>query len=138
MHKSFAAEVLGVFEAYPWPGNVRELQNVVRRMCVLAEGSVITLRDLPEELLPNGEPPLSPAAAAPLESCDLTFIEAKRRYVNQFEALYVRGVLDRAVGNISRAAEAAEVDRKTFYRLLRKHHVQPHAFRALSDRVTDS
>jgi transcriptional regulator of acetoin/glycerol metabolism len=57
-------------------------------------------------------------------------MEAKRRYVNLFEAAYVCGILNRYEGNISRAAEAADVDRKTFYRLLRKHRVQPQGFRA--------
>lgn len=133
MRKSFDADVLRVLESYPWPGNVRELQNVVRRLCVLTEGSVITRRDLPEELLSNGEQSGSSTTAAPLESCELPFIEAKRRYVNRFEATYVRGVLDRAAGNVSKAAEAAGVDRKTFYRLLRKHRLQPRAFRASPD-----
>jgi DNA-binding NtrC family response regulator len=123
--KSFDPEVLRVFESYPWPGNVRELQNVVRRMCVLAEGSLITRHDLPEELLSKGEQLLPPASPTPLESGELTFMEAKRRSVNLFEAAYVRSILDRYAGNVSRAAEAAEVDRKTFYRLLKKHHLQP-------------
>ena len=48
--KSFDAEVLCALESYTWPGNVRELQNVVRRMCVLAEDCVITMRDLPTEM----------------------------------------------------------------------------------------
>lgn len=130
MIKSFDSDVLRVLESYPWPGNVRELQNVVQRLGALAEGSVITMRDLPEELLPKEELLLSPATPATIESCELTFIEAKRQCVNLFEAAYVRGALDHYAGNVSRAAEAAEVDRKTFYRLLRKHHLQPYTFRA--------
>jgi DNA-binding NtrC family response regulator len=129
MLKSFDPEVLQVFETYPWPGNVRELQNVVRRMCVLAAGTVLTLGDLPAELVLKEDQPLSPAAPAVVESYELPFQEAKRRSMNQFEAAYVRSVLARAAGNISHAAEAAEVDRKTFYRLLKKHHVQLQAHR---------
>lgn len=53
----------------------------------------------------------------------------EERHVNLFEAAYLRRVLDRCIGNISRAAEAADVDRKTFYRLLRKHQLQPEVFR---------
>jgi DNA-binding NtrC family response regulator len=130
MSKSFDPDVFRVFESYPWPGNVRELQNVVRRMCVLAEGSVITMCDLPEELLPQGEQPLSPATPAATESCELTFMEAKKRHVNLFETAYMRGMLDRYARNVSRAAEAADVDRKTFYRLLRKHHLRSPELRA--------
>jgi len=38
--------------AYEWPGNVRELENVMERGVVLAEGSVIEPRVLPEALNP--------------------------------------------------------------------------------------
>ena len=133
MVKRFDPEVVQAFERYAWPGNVRELQNVVRRMCVLAEGSVITMRDLPEELLSTGDQLLSADTETKIESCELTFVEAKRRCLNLFEAAYVRGVLGRYAGNVSRSSEAAEVDRKTFYRLIRKHHLQPHTFRAVDN-----
>ena len=131
MTKRFDSEVVHALERYSWPGNVRELQNVVRRMCVMAEGELITMRDLPEELLSGGDQFSSAETEAKIESCELTFVEAKRRCLNLFEAEYVRGVLDRHAGNVSRSSEAADVDRKTFYRLLRKHHLQPHAFRTL-------
>jgi two-component system response regulator GlrR len=46
-----------------------------------------------------------------------------------FEATYLRGTLDRHAGNVCKAAEAARLDRKTFYRLLRKHRMEPEQFR---------
>jgi len=55
MIKRFDSDVIRAFERYSWPGNVRELQNVVRRMCVMAEGELITMHDLPEELLSGGD-----------------------------------------------------------------------------------
>jgi DNA-binding NtrC family response regulator len=123
MRKSCDAGVLDVFEAYTWPGNVRELQNVVRRMSVLSEGSVITKHDLPAEFLSEEEPPVFAATSAVFEPSELTFLEAKRRHMQLFEVAYVRGILDRYAGNVSKAAEAADVDRKRFYRLLKKHHL---------------
>jgi two-component system response regulator AtoC len=126
MIKIFDPEVLRFFESYPWPGNIRELQNVVRRMCVVAEGSVITMRDLPKELLPSDTEEFLPLTANSMnESSKLSFMEAKRNCLNLFEAAYAQRVLNRCAGNVSRAAEAADVDRKTLYRLLRKHHLEP-------------
>jgi two-component system, NtrC family, response regulator HydG len=129
--KTFDPEVLRAFESYSWPGNVRELQNVVRRMCVMVDGPTITMREVPAELLstPDDASGLFAETAAGLESCELTFSAAKTQYLNLFEASYLRRTLERHAGNVSMAAEAARVDRKTFYRLLRKHRMEPERFR---------
>ncbi len=53
----FAKRVKGVetqarqaLMAYSYPGNVRELENIIERAVALAEGEVLTLADLPEDL----------------------------------------------------------------------------------------
>ncbi|MEW6275061.1 MAG: sigma 54-interacting transcriptional regulator [Bacillota bacterium] len=51
--REFSGEVLNRFYAYDWPGNVRELQNAVERLLVISSGDIITLKDLPPDLLPN-------------------------------------------------------------------------------------
>ena len=40
------------------------------------------------------------------------------------EASYLRELLGRHDGNISAAAKAAGIDRKTFHRLVNKHHLK--------------
>jgi DNA-binding NtrC family response regulator len=48
--------------AYDWPGNVRELRNVIELLCLLREGRVVRVRDLPESVrrsLPSVPPPPS-------------------------------------------------------------------------------
>lgn len=35
---------------YKWPGNVRELKNVVERMVMLTQSTILTCEDLPEEI----------------------------------------------------------------------------------------
>jgi sigma-54 specific flagellar transcriptional regulator A len=44
------AEVLTRLERHDWQGNVRELENLVERVSVIAEGSVIRVQDLPSPL----------------------------------------------------------------------------------------
>ena len=48
--EGFAPEVFSRFYAYGWPGNIRELENVVERMVVLSNESVIGKESLPPEL----------------------------------------------------------------------------------------
>ena len=124
--------MLGVLETYRWPGNIRELQNVVRRMCVLAPGTIIKMSDVPVELMRDEASATLPTLLAAPETGGMTFGEAKRRYLSRFEEAYLRGVLDCYGGNVSRAAEAAEVDRKTFYRLMRKHQLHAASYRDIS------
>ena len=117
-------------EAYAWPGNVRELQNVVERACALAEGDTITPRDLPDHVLGSGARPAVSGTATPsVEShlagtTELGLKEAKDRWMAVLEASYLKELLDRNEGNISAAAKAAGIDRKTFHRLVNKHQIR--------------
>jgi hypothetical protein len=117
-------------EAYAWPGNVRELQNIVERACALAEGDTITRRDLPGHLL-GAAVCDRPARSErlPVEShlagtTALGLKEAKDRWMAVLEASYLKELLERNGGNISAAAKAAGIDRKTFHRLINKHQIR--------------
>jgi transcriptional regulator with PAS, ATPase and Fis domain len=51
-----APDALEHMAAYDWPGNVRELKNVVERLVVRSRTGLITMLDLPPEILHEGEP----------------------------------------------------------------------------------
>ena len=40
-----------VLKRYGWPGNVRELEHVIGRACMLADGTMLDVEDLPENLV---------------------------------------------------------------------------------------
>ncbi|MBC8367562.1 sigma-54-dependent Fis family transcriptional regulator [bacterium] len=44
-------DLMEVLNGAPWPGNIRELRNIVQRMCIMAGGKRLNLRDLPEDFL---------------------------------------------------------------------------------------
>lgn len=102
-----------------WRGNVRELQNVIEHLAVLAApGQRIQPQEIPlldDTLSGTG------AAAASDELMEQGFHEAKDRLVSTFEKEYIRRLLARAGGNMSKAARLARVDRTTLYRLADKH-----------------
>lgn len=92
--------------AYPWPGNVRELENVIGNACMMAEGHLIDIADLPERL----RGPLS--AEALMDDSFLSLDEVQRRHVIH--------VLEGVGGNKMRAAEILGIGRATIYQLLSK------------------
>jgi transcriptional regulator with PAS, ATPase and Fis domain len=125
--RGIADDAMAALERYRWPGNVRELQNVVERACALADGDTVTRRDLPDHVLGVGAamPVASgPATASPETGADLPLKDAKDRWMAVLEASYLREVLERHDGNISAAAKAAGIDRKTFHRLINKHQLK--------------
>jgi two-component system response regulator HydG len=115
-------------ERYAWPGNVRELQNVMERACALADGHTVTVRDLPDHVAEAASRPAAPAApAAPggaPAGTDLTLKAAKEQWLQVLEVSYLRDLLARHDGNVSSAAKAAGIDRKTFHRLINKYDLR--------------
>ena len=92
---------------YDWPGNVRELEHIVQRAVLLCEGPFIRLGDIALPVATARRP--------------LSFREAKAREVEQFERRYLTDLLELHAGNISRAARAAQKNRRAFFELLRKY-----------------
>jgi two-component system response regulator HydG len=121
-------DALTVLEAYRWPGNVRELQNVVERACALADGDRVRLVDLPDYVLggasPTGSDGDGAVEAARSAGQGLQLKDAKERWMGVLEASYLRDLLARHDGNVSAAAKAAGIDRKTFHRLINKHELK--------------
>ena len=122
-------EVLQVFHSYHWPGNVRELNNVVERALPFSDGNSITIHALPEALKTSGtineakEEEIDTGPEPQDTNGPLTFKDAKERLVEAFERQYLVDLLDRHDGNVSKAARAADMDRKTITRLMKKHGI---------------
>jgi DNA-binding NtrC family response regulator len=110
---------------YPWRGNVRELQNVIEHVAVVTEpGTDIDVEHL--NLAGEGAMPGSGTASAALVSTILeeSYHIARDRVVAQFERQYLTWLVNRAGGNMSKAARVAGVDRTTLYRMMERHGLQ--------------
>jgi DNA-binding NtrC family response regulator len=101
-----------------WPGNVRELRNFVERAVALG------LVDADIRRSSRPPPPNAQAAAAAsndvaeLVPLDRPLKDARQLWTMSFEGVYVRHVLRRAQGNVTRAAELAGVSRRFLQRML--------------------
>ncbi len=116
-------ETLDLLEGYQWPGNVRELVNVIERATSFAEGGVVCAADLPEPIRLAGSNPGVSAATG-----EVTFKDAKERWITSFERDYILALLKKNNGNISHAAREADIDRKYFRKLMRKYGIDAQAF----------
>jgi DNA-binding NtrC family response regulator len=109
---ALSPELIAVLAAHSWPGNVRELRNTIERAAVMggplelgaARGVDIGLR----RCFVDG-PGLVPLS------------EARTRAGDAFERAYLEEALERADGNLSRAAELAGVSRQLITRLAARH-----------------
>ena len=132
--RKLSDEVRAIFEAYHWPGNVRELANVIERAIPFSQGDTITIDALPEALKAAGAirraraTPSTPATAAAhtepgVTLSELPFKDAKDQMVEAFEREYLLDLIERHDGNVSKAARAADMDRKSITRLMKKHGI---------------
>jgi two-component system nitrogen regulation response regulator GlnG len=101
-------------QQHAWPGNVRELRNVIERACALSHGDRLEIDEIFDERPGTG-------AVAAEVNIDLPFKQAKSQVIDSFEREYIQALLKRHKGNLSAASRSAEVDRKHFRELLRKH-----------------
>lgn len=120
-----APDALAALTQHRWPGNVRELKGAIERAAIVAENGVIVRADLPAEITglapEHVEPPIDPAA--------LTYREALEHVRADGIKRYLEALLARFGGNVVAAAEHADVERESFYRLCRKHGINPGEYR---------
>ncbi len=110
LHKQIAGfdpETIQLFESYAWPGNLRQMKNVVKYATLLASGSSITKRELPEELTQY-----VPSVAGVISLKD-----------EDHERELIRKALREADNNKSKAAQLLGIDRKTLYNKMRLYQL---------------
>jgi DNA-binding NtrC family response regulator len=103
----FSDGALRAMAGYAWPGNVRELQHAVERAVILTDGAEIRASDLP----------FAPATPSP----DAPSLPADTLDLSDIERAAVRKALSEYGGNISQAARALGLTRKSLYRRIEKY-----------------
>jgi transcriptional regulator with PAS, ATPase and Fis domain len=88
--------------AYPWPGNIRELQHTIEKAVILSDSLVLK----PEVFL------FKPLTTSKIKA-DITLEEMEKQLI--------AGVLQKAEGNLSLAAQKLGVTRQTLYNKIKKY-----------------
>lgn len=114
--RHFSAGAMEALASAAWPGNIRQLRNMVEQTMVLSHTAVIP-ENLVKRALKKDYGEIAP------------FADAR----DHFERDYLMEVLHVTAGNVTQAAHLARRNRTEFYRLLRRHHIDPHSFRATTN-----
>ncbi len=120
----FTPAAIEAMQTYPWPGNVRQLRAAVERAGIVCLRDRIDLGDLPPEVVGVQRDGLS---RADLRS--LTWAKALERGRFDTARGYLEDVLRQYQGQVTPAAAHAEVERESFYRLLRRYKIDPDQYR---------
>jgi DNA-binding NtrC family response regulator len=91
---------------HSWPGNIRELENVIGHACMMVEGDLIDIDDLPEGLQTPGD------VETVHDENLLSLEEVQKRHILR--------VLEAVGGHKARAAEILGIGRATIYQMLSK------------------
>ncbi len=105
--EGFTPEAYALLVAYDWPGNIRELRNLVERMVVLSRGTLLDVKDIPEQIREKTN-----GIAVKIDA-DLTVDEMEKQMVIQ--------ALKKTGGNRTKAAERLGISRRTLHRKLKQY-----------------
>ncbi|MEP7299135.1 MAG: sigma 54-interacting transcriptional regulator, partial [Burkholderiales bacterium] len=104
---------LEALEAHAWPGNIRELANVIERLVLLTDGTLVSKADV-ARFLPRAA--VASEAASPSVATDLTVAPLVRDYreLRSHSAHELQQALARHGGNQSRAAQSLGLTPRQF------------------------
>jgi len=105
--KRVSVDAMRVLESYQWPGNVRELENVVERAVALSPEPMLTVKDLPAQLL-EGRPIPGDAVTLPEDGLDLEI------HLERIRAELMSQALERCGGVQTKAAELLGMTFRSF------------------------
>ena len=115
--KQFSLEAAAMLRAFRWPGNVRELRNVVERVLIMAPGDLITPTEL--GFLDVTVPPVL------RDETGATVVRPLHSARDAWERDYILAALAACDGNISRTADALDVERSNLYKKMRGLGIGP-------------
>ena len=123
--EGFSPEALAALLEYDWPGNVRELENVVRRALAVCDRPAVGIDSLPPEIVSAPD-----ATGKRLEHMSYRemLVVSRDRATRE----YLVALLEDVKGNVTHAAERAEIERESMYRLLKRFGIKPDEYKTKS------
>ena len=114
--KDFTDDLMNIFMNYYWPGNVRQLKNIIERMVVLSEDSVLTAKDAPQILLSNNG---NPEGGESYNSSENNYSVSLKEARDEFEKSYILKALQSTNYNVAQTAKLLDMERTYLYRKIK-------------------
>ena len=111
---NISKEALMALEQYNWPGNVRELENMVERTVALTEGELITLDDLPANIIKFYGEHEDSSTRITSRGIDMA------KVMNEMERKMITDALSLSDGVKARAAALLNLNRTTLVEKMRR------------------
>jgi transcriptional regulator with GAF, ATPase, and Fis domain len=113
-------DVIRYLESYDWPGNVRELENTIERMVILADGPVLTVKDIPGRILKaSGKPAGGDPSMGVLPTDGLSLSSA----VINLEKTLILQALEQTGWVKNRAAKLLRMNRTTLIEKMKRQNL---------------
>jgi DNA-binding NtrC family response regulator len=104
---TFSPEALAKLQKLPWPGNVRELEHKVEMMVALAKGDRVEEAEVPDLAAPKESGALISLKMSGVNRVDMGSV------LEDLESRLVHWAMEKAEGNLARAAEMLGIPRST-------------------------
>lgn len=101
-----------LLKTYDWPGNIRELENVIERAVITCTRKVVTVDDLPKNIIDSAKKETDSRVVVEIGS---TMDEIEKRVIAE--------TLSYTKGDKKHAAEILGITRKTLYRKLKGYNL---------------
>ena len=117
---SLTPEIVAALTSYDWPGNVRELRNVIDQAASLSSEGLSLALQLKAKRKATSLRHRNDGASGIIVGgfFGLPYKEARKQALEAFEIAYAQHVVELAGGNITKAAEQAQIHRNVLHRIL--------------------
>jgi len=117
--KSIEAVAVALMERYDWPGNIREMRNIMERLVIMTPGRIISVEQLPDMILEGS------AFSSRLGGGTEPVGESRslREAREEFEREFIINKLDENDWNVTRTAEAIELERSNLHRKIKSYGI---------------
>ena len=105
--RKISVEAMRTLEGYHWPGNVRELENLIERALALSTSEIVTVEDLPAQLM-QPQPGPGELLTLPDEGMSLEI------YLDEIRKQLMAEALERSKGVQTQAAELLGMSFRSF------------------------